>query len=96
MIVSFDRLVGSKLLLFLGALGIGYVDVLSNVSGHSVLTPYSAGSLEGVTPSFAAWGTTFYLIGVALGVPFARVLSGRFGECRSREFFPVVSANIAC
>lgn len=86
MIVSFDRLVGGKLLLFLGALGIGYVDVLSNVSGHSVLTPYSAGSLEGVTPSFAAWGTTFYLIGVALGVPIARILSGRFGEYRVLTF----------
>ncbi|WP_051134216.1 MFS transporter [Methylocystis sp. ATCC 49242] len=79
---SFDRLIGGKLLLFLVTLGIGYVDVLSNVSGHSVLTPYSAGSLEGVTPSFGAWGTTFYLIGVALGVPLARVLSGRFGEYR--------------
>ncbi|WP_018409627.1 MFS transporter [Methylocystis rosea] len=86
MIVSFDRLVGGKLLLFLGALGIGYVDVLSNVSGHSVLTPYSAGSLEGVTPSFGAWGTTFYLIGVALGVPLARVLAGRFGEYRVLTF----------
>ncbi len=82
MTASFDRLTGGRLLLLLGALGIGYVDVLSNVSGHSVLTPYSAGSLEGVTPSFAAWGTTFYLIGVALGVPLARILSGRYGEYR--------------
>jgi DHA2 family multidrug resistance protein len=80
MAADFDRLIGGRLLLLLGALGIGYVDVLSNVSGHSVLTPYSAGSLEGVTPSFAAWGTTFYLIGVALGVPLARILSGRNGE----------------
>jgi DHA2 family multidrug resistance protein len=80
--VELDRLTGGRLLLLLGALGVGYVDVLSNVSGHSVLTPYSAGSLEGVTPSFAAWGTTFYLIGVALGVPLARILSGRFGEYR--------------
>ncbi|AZG78932.1 MFS transporter [Methylocystis rosea] len=98
MIVSFDRLVGGKLLLLLGALGIGYVDVLSNVSGHSVLTPYSAGSLEGVTPSFAAWGTTFYLIGVALGVPFARVLSGRFGEYRVLTFgyFCYAIASLIC
>ncbi|KAF0205677.1 MAG: Major facilitator superfamily, partial [Methylocystaceae bacterium] len=96
--VSFDRLVGGKLLLFLGALGIGYVDVLSNVSGHSVLTPYSAGSLEGVTPSFGAWGTTFYLIGVALGVPLARVLSGRFGEYRVLTFgyFFYAIASLIC
>ncbi len=79
---SFDRLTGGRLLLLLGALGVGYVDVLSNVSGHSVLTPYSAGSLEGVTPSFAAWGTTFYLIGVSLGVPLARILTGRYGDYR--------------
>lgn len=77
-----DRLTGGRLILLLFALGVGYVDVLSNVSGHSVLTPYSAGSLAGVTPSFAAWGTTFYLIGVSLGVPLARVLAGRFGEYR--------------
>lgn len=82
MMVEFDRLTGGRLLLLLGALGVGYVDVLSNVSGHSVMTPYSAGSLDGVTPSFAAWGTTFYLIGVALGVPLARIFSGRYGEYR--------------
>ncbi len=77
-----DRLASGRLILLIIALGIGYVDVLSNVSGHSILTPYSAGSLEGVTSSFAAWGTTFYLIGVALGVPLARILAGRFGEYR--------------
>lgn len=82
MMVEFDRLTGGRLLLLLGALGLGYVDVLSNVSGHSILTPYSAGSLQGVTPSFAYWGTTFYLIGVALGVPLSRIFSGRYGEYR--------------
>lgn len=85
-----DRLASGRLLLLLAALGIGYVDVLSNVSGHSILTPNSAGSLEGVTSSFAAWGTTFYLIGVALGVPLARVLSGRFGE------FNVLTVGYLC
>jgi len=85
-----DRLTGARLILLLGALGVGYVDGLSNVSGHSVLTPYSAGSLEGVTPSFAAWGTTFYLIGVALGVPLARILSGRFGD------YLVLTAGYLC
>ncbi|PPD45815.1 MAG: MFS transporter [Methylocystis sp.] len=80
MMADFDRLTGGRLLLLIGMLGLGYVDVLSNVSGHSITTPYSAGSLEGVTSSFTAWGTTFYLIGVALGVPLARIFSGRFGE----------------
>jgi DHA2 family multidrug resistance protein len=82
MMVEFDRLTGGRLLLLLVALGVGYVDVLSNVSGHSILTPYSSGELDGVTPSYGAWGTTFYLIGVALGVPLSRMLSGRFGEYR--------------
>lgn len=90
MMVSFDRLTGGRLLLLLGVLGLGYVDVLSNVSGHSITTPYSAGSLEGVTSSFTAWGTTFYLIGVALGVPLARILAGRFGDYR------VLTLGYAC
>ncbi|WP_424362932.1 MFS transporter [Methylocystis parvus] len=98
MMADFDRLTGGKLLLLLGALGVGYVDVLSNVSGHSILTPYSAGSLEGVTPSFAAWGTTFYLIGVALGVPLARILSGRYGEYRTllAGYFCYAIASLVC
>lgn len=95
---SFDRLTGGRLLLLLGVLGVGYVDVLSNVSGHSILTPYSAGSLEGVTPSYAAWGTTFYLIGVALGVPLARVLAGRHGDYRvlTIGYFCYAIASLVC
>jgi MFS transporter, DHA2 family, multidrug resistance protein len=96
--VPVDRLTGGRLILLLAALGVGYVDVLSNVSGHSVLTPYSAGSLAGVTPSFAAWGTTFYLIGVALGVPLARVLSGRFGDYRvlTAGYLLYAAASLVC
>ena len=75
-----DRLTGGKLIILVGVLGLGYVDVLSNVSGHSIITPYNAGSLEGVTPSFSAWGTTLYLIGVANGVPISRWLSAKYGE----------------
>mgnify|MGYP002737503151 CR=1 FL=1 len=98
MMIDFDRLTGGRLLLLLGALGVGYVDVLSNVSGHSITTPYSAGSLEGVTSSFSAWGTTFYLIGVALGVPLARILSGRFGEYRvlTLGYFFYAIASLIC
>jgi DHA2 family multidrug resistance protein len=83
MIVSkYEKLNGLKLLLLIIPLGVGYVDVLSNVSGHSIMTPYIAGSLEGVTPSFSAWGTTIYLIGVALGVSLSKYLTGVFGEYR--------------
>jgi DHA2 family multidrug resistance protein len=80
MAVKSDRLVGGKLILLVIFLGLGYVDVLSNVSGHSIMTPYNAGALEGVTPSYSAWGTTLYLIGVANGVPLSRVLTARYGE----------------
>ena len=76
----YEKLSGLKLLLLLIPLGIGYVDVLSNVSGHSIMTPYIAGSLDGVTPSFTAWGTTIYLIGVALGVSLSKQITGLFGE----------------
>lgn len=86
MLTKLDRLQGGRLLLLMSALGVGYVDVLSNVSGHSITTPYSAGSLEGVTPSFSAWGTTFYMIGVALGIPLSRILAGRFGDYRVLVF----------
>lgn len=78
-----DRLRGGRLLLLLGALGLGYVDVLSNSSAHTVMTPYTAGSLEGVNTSYAGWGTTHYLIGVALGVPLSRIFTGRFGDART-------------
>jgi DHA2 family multidrug resistance protein len=81
-IIKHDKLAGFKLLLLIIPLGIGYVDVLSNVSGHSIMTPYIAGSLEGVNPSFSAWGTTIYLIGVALGVSLSKILLGRYGEFR--------------
>ena len=81
-VTKHDKLNGLKLLLLIIPLGIGYVDVLSNVSGHSIMTPYIAGSLEGVTPSFSAWGTTIYLIGVALGVSTSKAFVGRFGEYR--------------
>lgn len=77
-----EKLTGLKLLLLIVPLGAGYVDVLSNVSGHSIMTPYIAGSLDGVTPSFSAWGTTIYLIGVALGVSLSKYITGLFGEYR--------------
>ena len=48
-----EKLVGLNLVLALIALGLGYVDILSNVSGHSIMTPYIAGSLQGVTPSYS-------------------------------------------
>ena len=93
-----EKLVGLNLVLALIALGLGYVDILSNVSGHSIMTPYIAGSLQGITPSYSAWGTTIYLIGVALGVSLSKPVSGRFGEIRvlSIGFFFYSVISLTC
>jgi DHA2 family multidrug resistance protein len=77
-----DRLTGWRFLLFNAALAGGNVIALSNVPGYTVLAPYAAGSLQGVTPSFGAWATTDHMMGIVLGLPFARWLSGRYGDYR--------------
>jgi DHA2 family multidrug resistance protein len=76
------RLRGWRFVLFNGVLGLGHILVLSNVGGYTVTVPHVAGSLGGVYPSFATWATTDFLIGLALGFPIARWLSGRFGDYR--------------
>jgi MFS transporter, DHA2 family, multidrug resistance protein len=73
---------GWRFLLFNIVLALGNVVVLSNVPGYTVLAPYAAGSLGGVTPSFGTWGTTDHLMGVALGVPLSRWFAARFGDYR--------------
>jgi len=73
---------GWHFLLFNAALALANVVVLSNVPGYTVLVPYAAGNLAGVTPSFGTWATTDHMIGIALGLPFARWLSGRYGDYR--------------
>lgn len=77
-----DRLTGWRFLLFNVALAAGNVIALSNVPGYTVLAPYAAGSLQGVTPSFGTWGTTDHMMGIVLGLPFARWLSARYGDYR--------------
>jgi DHA2 family multidrug resistance protein len=77
-----DRLSGWRFLLFNAALALANVVMLSNVPGYTVLAPYAAGGLEGVNPSFGTWATTDHMIGIALGLPFARWLAGRFGDYR--------------
>ena len=77
-----DRLAGWRFLLFNVALAAGNVIALSNVPGYTVLVPYAAGSLQGVTPSFGTWGTTDHMMGIVLGLPLARWLAGRYGDYR--------------
>ncbi len=73
---------GWRLWLFTATLALGTIVVLSNVAGYMVTIPYASGSLGGVTPSFGSFGTTFYMVALALGLPFARWFSGRIGDYR--------------
>ncbi|MGH6838992.1 MAG: MFS transporter [Methylocella sp.] len=58
------------------------VVALSNVPGYTILGPYAAANLQGVTPSFGTWGTTDHMIGLVLGFPIAKWLAARFGDYR--------------
>lgn len=82
MIVDNRPLRGWRLWLFTATLALGTVVVLSNIPGYTITVPYVAGSLGGVTPSFGTWGTTDHMVGLALGLPFARWFAGRFGDYR--------------
>jgi len=73
---------GWRLWLFTANLALGTIVVLSNVPGYTTVGPYAAGSLGGVTPSFSSWATTDHMVGIALGLPFARWFAGRFGDYR--------------
>ena len=76
------RIEGWRFLLLNVAAGAANVVMLSNVPGYTVLAPYAAGSLQGVTPSYGTWATTDHMIGIALGLPLSRWLSSRFGDYR--------------
>jgi DHA2 family multidrug resistance protein len=76
------RLRGWRFALLNCAVGLANVVVLSNVPGYTILTPYVAGTLQGVTQSFAGWATTDHMVGIALGFPIARWLAARFGDYR--------------
>jgi MFS transporter, DHA2 family, multidrug resistance protein len=73
---------GWRFILLNGATGLANVVVLSNVPGYTILAPYAAANLQGVTPSFGTWATTDHMIGLALGFPIARWLAARFGDYR--------------
>ncbi|MGA8169985.1 MAG: MFS transporter [Methylocystis sp.] len=74
---------GWRFLLLNIVLGVGNVVVLSNVPGYTILGPYAASNLQGVTPSFGSWATTDHMIGLALGFPLARWFGARFGAHRA-------------
>ncbi len=82
MVTEQARMKGWRFLLLNVAAGAANVVMLSNVPGYTVLAPYAAGSLEGVTPSYGTWATTDHMVGIALGLPLSRWLSGRLGDYR--------------
>lgn len=73
---------GWRFVLLNVAAGLANVVVLSNVPGYTILAPYAAANLQGVTPSFGTWATTDHMIGLCLGFPIARWLAARFGDYR--------------
>ncbi|WP_036284896.1 MFS transporter [Methylocystis sp. ATCC 49242] len=77
-----EKLTGWRFLLLNVALGAANVIALSNVPGYTIMVPYVSGDLGGVTPSFGTWGTTDHMMGIVMGLPFARWLSGRYGNHR--------------
>jgi DHA2 family multidrug resistance protein len=76
------RLRGWRFVLLNGATAAANVVVISNIPGYTILAPYAAANLQGVTASFGTWATTDYMIGLALGFPIARWLAARFGDYR--------------
>ncbi|MBO0733309.1 MAG: MFS transporter, partial [Methylocapsa sp.] len=76
------RLRGWRFVLLNVTTGLANVVVLSNVPGYTILAPYAAANLEGVTPSFGTWATTDHMVGLALGFPIARWLAARYGDFR--------------
>jgi DHA2 family multidrug resistance protein len=73
---------GWRFILLNVATGLANVVVLSNVPGYTILAPYAADNLQGVTPSFGTWATTDHMIGLALAYPIARWLAARYGDYR--------------
>jgi len=89
------RLRGWRFLLLNAVLALGNAVVLSNVPGYTILAPYAASGLGGVTPSFGSWATTDHLMGIALGLPLARWFAGRFGDYRVYVFGMLLYAGAA-
>jgi MFS transporter, DHA2 family, multidrug resistance protein len=85
-------LTGWRFALFTAALALGNIVILSNIPGYTIVVPYVSGNLGGVTPSFGSWATTDHMVGLALGLPFARWFSARFGDYRAYSFACVLYA----
>ncbi|MBX3238135.1 MAG: MFS transporter [Nitrospiraceae bacterium] len=81
-VVYLRRLRGWRFVLFNAALGLSHIVVLFNAGSYIALLPHVAGDLGGVLPSFLTWAQTDFMIGLALGFPLARYLSGRIGDYR--------------
>ncbi len=94
-LMDYQPLRGWSLLLLSVVLGLGTVVVLSNVPGYTVVVPYAAGGLQGVTPSFGGWATTDHMIGIALGLPISRWIAARFGDYRTLATAYVLYAVIS-
>ncbi|MCW5798745.1 MAG: MFS transporter [Nitrospira sp.] len=76
------RLTGWRFIVFNVTLGVGHMLVLFNAGAYTALSPHTAGDLGGVTPSYASWATTDFMIGLALGFPISRWLSRCYGDYR--------------
>jgi hypothetical protein len=76
------KLRGWRFILFNAVLGLGHIVVSSNLGSYAALVPDAAGDLAGVSPSFAIWAATDFLIALVLGFPIVRWPAGRFGDYR--------------
>jgi DHA2 family multidrug resistance protein len=80
--VFLRRLRGWRFVLFNAVLGLAHIVVLFNAGSYITLLPHVSGDLGGVLPSFLTWAQTDFMVGLALGFPLARYLSGRIGDYR--------------
>ena len=80
--VYLRRLHGWRFVLFNAVLGLSHIVVLFNAGSYIALLPHVSGDLGGVLPSFLTWAQTDFMVGLALGFPLARYLSGRIGDYR--------------
>ena len=81
-VVFLRRLRGWRFILFNAVLGLAHIVVLFNAGSYIALLPHVSGDLGGVLPSFLTWAQTDFMVGLALGFPLARYLSGRIGDYR--------------
>jgi len=80
--VYLRRLRGWRFVVFNAILGLAHIVVLFNAGSYIALLPHVSGDLGGVLPSFLTWAQTDFMVGLALGFPLARYLSGRIGDYR--------------